>query len=255
MVYLYSSFLRIKKHVIYIPIIALFFHTFTFAQQHSFVNEKKQTMQKEKDNFNCFTLPQKSKHISQWQSENKKEFIQHPEFGTMAFNGPRGDLVELLNKRAVDYRYYINPDHPSEFFIQQSLGDLHYKKDGHWLTIDHHIFNKGNGIFEASNQPEPVGFNTSTGISYIVTPSGTVNFNQWKLYGIDQENNEHLIADANWNNFTAGDDGLYILNIFPGIDASMKVMRGAIKTNFIVKSYQLNGYTALVFRDAMTVII
>ena len=253
MVYLYSSFLRIKKHVIYIPIIALFFHTFTFAQQHSFVNEKKQTMQKEKDNFNSFTLPQKSKHISQWQSENKKEFIQHPEFGTMAFNGPKGDLVELLNKRAVDYRYYINPDHPSEFFIQQSLGDLHYKKDGHWLTIDHHIFNKGNGIFEASNQPEPVGFNTSTGISYIVTPSGTVNFNQWKLYGIDQENNEHLIADANWNNFTAGDDGLYILNIFPGIDASMKVMRGAIKTNFIVKSYQLNGYTALVFRDAMTV--
>jgi gliding motility-associated-like protein len=253
MVYLYSSFLKIKKHVIYIPIIALFFHTFTFAQQHSFVNEKKQTMQKEKDNFNSFTLPQKSKHITQWQSENKKEFIQHPEFGTMAFNGPKGDLVELLNKRAVDYRYYINPDHPSEFFIQQSLGDLHYKKDGHWLTIDHHIFNKGNGIFEASNQPEPVGFNTSIGISYIVTPSGTVNFNQWKLYGIDQENNEHLIADANWNNFTAGDDGLYILNIFPGIDASMKVMRGAIKTNFIVKSYQLNGYTALVFRDAMTV--
>ena len=253
MAYLYSSFLRIKKHVIYIPIIALFFHTFTFAQQHSFVNEKKQTMQKEKDNFNSFTLPQKSKHITQWQSENKKEFIQHPEFGTMAFNGPKGDLVELLNKRAVDYRYYINPDHPSEFFIQQSLGDLHYKKDGHWLTIDHHIFNKGNGIFEATNQPEPVGFNTSIGISYIVTPSGKVNFNQWKLYGIDQENNEHLIADANWNNFTAGDDGLYILNIFPGIDATMKVMRGAIKTNFIVKSYQLNGYTALVFRDEMTV--
>ena len=72
MAYLYSSFLRIKKHVIYIPIIALFFHTFTFAQQHSFVNEKKQTMQKEKDNFTSFTTPQKSNYISQWQSENPK---------------------------------------------------------------------------------------------------------------------------------------------------------------------------------------
>jgi gliding motility-associated-like protein len=253
MAYIYSSFLKIKKYIIYIPIIALFFHSFAMAQQLPFTNEKKQKMEKKKDNFTSFTSPQKSNYISQWQSENKNEFIAHPEFGTMAFNGPDGDLVEVLNKRAVDYRYYINPNHPNEFFIQQSLGDLHYKKDGHWLTIDHHIFNKGNGVFEATNQPEPVGFNTSTGISYIITPSGTVNFNQWKLYGIDQNNNEQLIADANWNNFTAGDDGLYILNIFPGIDATMKVMRGAIKTNFIVKSYQLNAYKDLVFRDAMSV--
>ncbi len=253
MTYIYSSFLRIKKYVIYIPIIAFFFHSFAFAQQLPFINEKKQKMEKKKDNFTSFISPQKSNYISQWQSENKKEFTQHPEFGTMAFNGPDGDLVEVLNKRAVDYRYYINPNHPDEFFIQQSLGDLHYKKDGHWLTIDHHIFNKGNGIFEATNQPEPVGFNTSTGISYIITPSGTVHFNQWKLYGTDQNNNEHLIADAVWNDFTAGDDGLYIFNIFPGIDATMKVMRGAIKTNFIVKSYQLNAYKDLVFRDAMSV--
>jgi hypothetical protein len=32
-------------------------------------------------------------------------------------------------------------------------------KDGYLVTIDHHLLDKGNGVFEAERQPEPVGFN------------------------------------------------------------------------------------------------
>jgi hypothetical protein len=35
------------------------------------------------------------------------------------------------------------------------------------------------------------------------------------------KNNEILIARCQLESYTAGDDGLYITDIFPGIDASM----------------------------------
>jgi hypothetical protein len=253
MKYLYSSFLQIKKYKFLTIIAAIFLQSFAFAQKLPNTNEKKQRMERKKDNFTTFSALEKSNYISQWKAKNKAEFEHHPEFGTMAFNAPVGDLVEVLNKRAVDYRYFINPNKPEEFFVQQSLGDLHYLKDGYLITIDHHILNKGNGVFEAAEQPEPVGFNTNAKLSYIITPHGKVNFNQWKLYGVNQNDNEEFIADANWSSYTAGDDGLYITNIFPGIDASFRVSRGAIKSNFIVKSIQFGNYKDLIFKDAMAV--
>lgn len=253
MPFLYSFIFRIMHFKSFTLAIAILLQSFVFAQQLPSSNEKKQKMEKKKDNFSSFTTSQKSNHLLQWEQQNKGKFSQHPEYGTMPFNGPAADLVEVLEKRDIDYRYFVNPTQTTEFYVQQSLGDLHFKKNGHWVTIDHHIRNKGNGVFEADKQAEPVGFNINLKLSYIITPFGKVNFNQWKLYGVNQNNEEEFMADANWSSYTAGDDGLYITNIFPGIDASMKVMRGAIKTNFIVKSIQLNNYKDLIFKDAMAV--
>lgn len=251
MTFFYSYFNRFTKYSQLTLVAVLFFQSVGFAQRLPFMNEKKHKMEKKKDNFTSFSTPHKSKFPAQWKSENKGQVALHPEFGTMPFNAPQGDLVEVLSKRAIDYRYYVNPNKPEEFFIQQSLGDLHFKKDGNWVTINHHISNKGNGVYEADKQPEPVGFNTLAKVSYIVTPYGKVNFNQWQLFGIDDNNAENFIANANWENYTAGDDGLYITNIFPGIDASMRVSRGSVKTNFIVKIYQLGNFKDLVFKDAL----
>jgi gliding motility-associated-like protein len=242
-----------RKYYSIILLVFLLNQSFLFAQHLPFMNEKKHKMEKKIDNFSFFSRPQKSSLQEDWKKENKAEYQHHPEFGTLAFNAPNKDLVEILNKREVDYRYFINPNKPGEFFVQQSLGDLHYKKDGVWLTIDHHLLNKGNGIYEASNQAEPVGFDSNSKNSYIITPNGKVHFNQWNLYGKTQNGAIELIAQANWSSYTAGDDGLYINNIFPGIDASMKVMRGAIKTNFIVKSFQFTNYIDLEFRDEFKV--
>ncbi|HRG59368.1 MAG TPA: gliding motility-associated C-terminal domain-containing protein [Bacteroidia bacterium] len=208
-------------------------------------------MMKKSNNFTFFSTPKKSNYPKVWQQQNKNEFAEHPELGILAFNAPDKDLVEDLSKRNIDYRYFINPNQPSEFYVQKSLGDLHYKKDGYWQTINHYLTQKGNHLFEADRQPEPVGFNAKDKFSYINTPNGKISFNQWKLYGKNQNNTIELIALANWDNFTAGDDGLYISNIFPGIDASMKVMRGAVKTNFIVKSIQFSNYSEYIFQDEL----
>lgn len=253
MIFLYSSFSRIKKITFFITLLSFLFQSLVFAQQLPFSNERKQKMEKKQDNFNSFSTLHKSNYLSQWKDINLGIGQDHPEFGIMPFNAPKGDLVEVLNKRTIDYRYFINPNKPEEFYVQQSLGDLHFKKNGQWITIDHHLTDKGNGLYEASNQPEPVGFDIKNKGSFILTPEGKVNFNKWQLYGVNQNNFEVLIAEANWSDFTAGDDGLYIKNIFPGIDASMKVMRGSIKTNFIVKSMQFNNYTSIIFKDALEI--
>lgn len=251
MIVLNSLFSRMKKNSLLIPLFFLFLNSLAMAQQMPFMNEKKHKMMNKTDNFTTFSAPKKSNYQQIWLQQNKTEFAQHPELGIVAFNAPDKDLVEDLSKRNIDYRYFINPNQPTEFYVQQSLGDLHYKKDGYWQTINHHLTKKENNIFEAEKQPEPVGFNTAAKHSYINTPSGKINFNQWKLYGKNPNNSQEFLASANWDNFTAGDDGLYINNIFPGIDASMKVMRGSIKTNFIVKSLQFANYTELIFQDEL----
>ena len=60
-----------------------------------------------------------------------------------------------------------------------------------------------------------------------------------------------LLSSANWTNFTAGDDGIHVTNIFDGIDAQFIVQRGAIKTNFIIKKNKFGTFDELIFRDAL----
>jgi gliding motility-associated-like protein len=247
----YSTFRESKKYLFLMLFLCLFCYYPTYAQNHAYVNNKGQKMESLKGNYTRFSNLKSSTNQEQWKIQNKANYYKHPEFAALPFNAPAEDYVELLDKRQIDYRYFINPNKPSEFIIQQSLGDLHFEKNGYWVTIDHHLLEKGNGVFEADRQPEPVGFNINEKVSYINTPNGKVNFNQWQLYGIDQNNNEVLIAKANWSNFTAGDDGLYITDIFPGIDASMMVMKGAVKTNLIVKSFQMENFKTIIFRDEM----
>lgn len=219
----------------------------TFAQSDVFAakNAKGQQMEQKKGNFTSFT--QTHENISGWARFNKN--AAHPEFGKLPFNADFPGYVEVIDKRQVDERYFVNEKNPTEFHIQKGFGALHMKKDGQWVTIDHRLVEQGNGIYEASQQYDPVGFDVKSGISYIKTPQGTVSFNNWKLYGADENGKEELLAAANWSNYTAGEDGIYVNEIFPGIDAQMRVYRGSVKTDFIVKKLLFANYTSLLFKD------
>jgi hypothetical protein len=123
------------------------------------------------------------------------------------------------------------------------------QKNGQWITIDTRLNPKGPFLYEASNQEDQLGFDIKRKSSYIITPDGRTYFNDWKLY-VENGNTETLLASADWTHYTAGDDGIAIQNIFPGIDAEMKVSRGSIKTNFIVHANKFPSYKTLLFRDS-----
>ncbi|HEX3767261.1 MAG TPA: hypothetical protein VHT72_02750, partial [Puia sp.] len=176
-----------------------------------------------KDNFTSFTRKYASRG-KLWMARNKA-YMRHPDANFVDEYIPNTKAVELFEKRTIDSKFYINIDTPSIFYSQRSSGPMHFKKNGEWITIDTRLSPKGPLLFEASNQPDVVGFDIKRKSSYIITSEGRTYFNNWKLYG-QNGNTSTLLASANWTNYTAGDDGIVIKNIFPGIDAEMKVSKG-----------------------------
>ncbi len=200
-----------------------------------------------KNNFTRFTR----KYVNRgklWMARNKA-YLRHPDANFGDRYSPEKNAVELFEKRTIDSKYFINKDTPSICYAQKSSGPMHFKKNGQWITIDTRLNPKGPLLYEASNQEYPLGFDIKRKSSYIITPDGKTYFNDWKLYG-ENGNAEKLLATANWTKYTVGDDGIAIKNIFPGIDAEMKVFEGSIKTNFVMHANKFSSYKTLLFRDS-----
>jgi gliding motility-associated-like protein len=200
-----------------------------------------------KNNFSSFTRINKSRG-KLWVAKNKA-YLLHPDANLGDQYSPNTRAVELFEKRTIDSKFFINSDTPTICYSQWSSSPMHYKRNGQWITIDSRLRPKNLLLYEASNQEHPLGFDIKRKSSYISTSDGRTYFNNWKLYG-EFGNSEIFLADADWTHFTAGDDGIAIKNIFPGIDAEMKVSRGSIETNFIVHANKFPKYKTLRFRDA-----
>jgi len=200
-------------------------------------------------NFSSFSIQKKTATTAQWISLNENSNLQHPEFGLLPVGGPEADVVEILSKRTANERFFINPDRPSEFYQQTSYGPMHYNVNGQWLSLDPRLLPKQNGIYEASNQPEPVGFDLAKKNTYIKTVDGKVSFTNWSLCGV-KNGQEQVLAQADWTNYTAGDDGIYITDVFPGIDLRMRVLQGAVKSDFVVKELHYENVDYLLFKDS-----
>jgi gliding motility-associated-like protein len=200
-----------------------------------------------KNNFTSFTRKYTNRGTF-WMARNKA-YLNHPDANFADQYSPKTNAVEIFEKRTVDSKFYINKDNPSIVYSQRSSSPMHFKKNGQWITIDSRLQPKGALVYEASNQQDLLGFDIKRKSSYITTADGKTYFNNWKLYG-ENGSTETLLANADWTHYTAGDDGIAIKDIFPGIDAEMKVSRGSIKTNFIVHANKFSSYKTLLFRDS-----
>lgn len=208
-------------------------------------------MEVKQNNFTSFRQSSESgKNLSSWKKLNLPEYYHHPEFGKLPFNAPCTECVEILDRRTGDYRYFIDANDHQKFYVQKSLGDINFLENTHWVAKDVALKPITNTLFESRKSAQKVGVDIQNKRTYIETSAGKAYFNQWKLVGLDGTN-ETFIANANWNNYTIGEDGIKITNIFPDIDAQLMVLNGAIKTNFIIKQNNFGQYDKLVFRDAM----
>lgn len=199
-------------------------------------------------NFSSFTKVKKG-NLNDWKKWNSKADYSHPEFGIQAADAPCNDCVEVISKRERDEKYFVNTKDTTLFYIQKSLGDINFKKDGRWVSLHHRIKEIAPKVYESEFLAEPAGIETDKQRTYIKTPSGKMYFNSWTLW--KRTNGKEVeIGKANWSNFTIGDDGMYIKNVFEGIDAELIIFRGAIKTNFIMKKNQYGAFDDLIFRDA-----
>ncbi|WP_294673254.1 PKD domain-containing protein [uncultured Fluviicola sp.] len=190
------------------------------------------------------------KSLDEWRKYNDPKYYSHPDFGRLPKNTPCENCVEVLEKRTVDERYFINLNDTKEFFMQRALGDLHYSVNGEWVTIDPSLHPVSATRYESAYLPDQPAIDFAAGRTELKNANGTLRFNNWKLIVV-QNGMEVNQYSANWSDYTVGEDGAMIHHVFPGIDAEMIVQRGAIKTSFIVKSNEFGAFDHLVFREEL----
>ena len=185
---------------------------------------------------------------AQWQKFNAPTQQFNPDYNQPINEVPCEDCIEILEKRSENERYFVSTENPSNFYYQKSYGALNYFKNGYWVSINSKLKKINEKLYQAENQPNPTGINLSEQKTFITSGNSTVEFNQWKLYGI-KNNTETIIASANWSNYQIGQDGIIIKNIFLGIDLELIFTRGSIKSNFIIRKNNYPEYDELVFKD------
>ncbi len=201
------------------------------------------------DNYYTFPQRKKSAELEAWGRYNSKNDITHPEYGILPDGAPCDTCVEVYAERKADRRLFRSLKDSTLQYIQQSLGSLNAMVDGRWITIKHKLEPGTNGIYRSGYAPEPAIFDLGRKQISLQTIVGNVQFNDWTLL-VRRNGAVETIGKANWSRYTIGEDGMYITNVFEGIDAELKVYRGAIKTNFIIKRNAFGSFDELIFRDA-----
>lgn len=240
--------MKLTKYMLFRSLFVGIFFSLTFV---SFAQKEAKGMEVVKENLTTFrTSNNANRNIEVWKKLNKPAFYQHPEFGQLPANAPCENCVEILDRRTGDYRYFIDAKDNQKFYVQKSLGDINFQENNFWVAKDFSLQPITNTIFESRKSEQKVGVDVQNKRTYIETSAGKIYFNQWKLIGLNGSN-ETMIADANWNDFTIGENGIEVINIFPNINAKMIVKNGSVKTNFIIRQSNFNQFDKLIFRDAM----
>lgn len=173
-------------------------------------------------------------------------FENHPEVGVLFANSPCDDCFEIIEKRTLDSKYFVKKGTQGSYVYQQTgLDPMHIKDaNGDLKTIISTLSPDPNKPFQYSalQQPIPVHINAEEQFVYLGQGDKRFYFNRsLQLIYTPGGGNEQVVGFANWTNHTAGDDGVYVTDVFPGIDMEMRVFRGQVKTNFIIKN-QLPQY-------------
>ena len=188
-------------------------------------------------------------------------YEHHPEAGLLYENAPCSDCYEMIGLRTETTKTFYKEgksgsDGGRDIMVQTSTAPLHYKDAaGNWLTFKTLLEpdNSHKGVYAAAAQEVPVTISTNEGntFSSLGKKGNSFEFNHnLELVFARPDGSEVSLGAASWASYTAGDDGVYVTNAWPGIDIEMHTSRGAVKTNFYI-NHAMPEYAAgkLLLRD------
>lgn len=181
---------------------------------------------------------------------------QHPEYGYLPYNAQCNECVELIDKRTMYTREFVDPKNPKHKFNQSSYFPLHFWKDDKWITINPYLSPvSGQGeVYAAVNQPVPTYLNITEG--YTAMDAGfEFKFNQGLAsYYLNNAGQKLNYAFANYSNRTVGSEGMKVKNIWPGLDMKQTFRQMEVETDYLVpKPLQIPaGAEWLVIEDHFT---
>lgn len=165
-----------------------------------------------------------------------KEYHDHPEFGKVAYNAPCDNCFELIHKRTDSTKLYVEHNSNGTHFYSQAIyGLFHYEKEGQLLTYDPRLSHKGNYIYRSDNQDTPTQLDISGRNSSFFIGEKELKFNnELTLTLIKNDDTEVNLGQANWSNFTVGEEGIYITDAWDGIDITISYELDRVKTNYVI---------------------
>lgn len=204
-------------------------------------------------NYHTFTSLQK--YISDEARLHNAGFERHPELGMLFAEAPASDCYELIGKRTEKTKTFLREGTNGTYVMfQTSTEPMHYRNGDEWMTIKTNLERLGKGIYAASAQPVPVSIDASSGFTSLGKDNAVLKFNNnLELIYVAPDGSETSLGVANWKNHTAGDDGVFVTNAWPGVDMEIYVARGTAKTNFYI-NHAMPAYASgkLLVRDHMS---
>lgn len=211
------------------------------------------------NNFTTFTEPVHEVYAG-WEKLTPDSLKTHPEYGTLPYNAPCTDCVELLAERTASTRRFIQDRGESNRFLTtSSLIDLHYKDaSNRWVSFDPRLMPTDlPGVYQSRRQPNTTVFNAVEGYSSIFMIDGTTfQFNhQMRAYYENALGVPVMIENINRSNYSVGDDGVEIKNAFAGIDQQLIYGKSKIKSDYIIHHAETISpiYNRFVIEDVFTV--
>lgn len=224
--------------------------------QHAFAQS---LLDAETLNLHYFSAPAEEDLTPYIYSVTPEAYQQHPEFGKKPFNASTQGYVELLHERTKDSRLFVKKGtEGTEIVRQQSYGAIHYEVDGQWRTIDkrlHPVAGKTD-VFAAHQQPIPTRIDLQQGeLSLLLRSGDTYTYQGGAVAFIENEEGEMLrqLGGPSLSDYSAGHDGVWINDVFPGIHRKHVVQRSEIKTDWIIEKRPTDWPSAgfLVFQDTI----
>ena len=166
-----------------------------------------------------------------------KGYENDPELGMKFKESPCQDCYEAIGKRTETTKTYVRKGTNGKgIYVQTSTAPMHYKDgSGRWRTIKSWLApaTGKQGVYSADDQPVPVINDAGKGYSSLGKTGEQIRFNnRLELLYEQPDGTVTSLGTANWANHTAGNDGVYVTNAWPGIDIELRTMRGAVKTNY-----------------------
>jgi hypothetical protein len=241
--------LRRMRNFIITLVFSLFVGT-AFSQQSPIDNQ----MEAREFNFTSFNSHHTDNTVdAELQILVPDSFRNHPEYGKLPFNCGLDTVIELIDRRDEFSRTLVKKGTEGKIiYVQKGYFPLHYRDaNGWWRTIDEYIHaDSPSGLFTALDQPCPTSIDANAGLATVSNGTTVLRFNRnIELFFEDPNGNRTSLGQASWTNYTAGSEGVKVIDAWAGIDIEMIVSGGKIKTNYIVKNPMQFSAGWLVFED------
>lgn len=173
--------------------------------------------------------------VSDGQKYNEVADYNHPDFGMMTFNAPFDKrVVEVISKRTLDERYYIDLDEPLFFYIEKSSRPINFFDGEHLRAIDPSMHKMNEFYYESGAQVIPTALDLLNKRILLKPGTDVLGFANLTLEKVDVDGNISY-EEANWSDIQIGNFETYITDIFNHIDFKITFREGGFKTEFIIK--------------------